>query len=250
MSFKGDLIKAGLHSNGKDIEFFDGFAQLTGRAITVDSTEVTVHIKNEDDKVLLASGTSVPGDESGFAKGCLFIKTDASDGTKGLYENQGTTTSADFNVIGDMTTAEIADSAITSDKMASSVLKVEEVELSSSDIKDLNTSPKELVAAPGSGKVIEFVSAALYLNHGGTDYDTNGDITVRTGTTNTTLSDTIAEADFLFNSADSYRVVQALSADEQLDADEKIELFVATGDPATGNGTLTVKVAYRIHDFS
>lgn len=138
----------------------------------------------------------------------------------------------------------------TNETDIASNLQIASVDLTAAEIKALNTTPQELVAAPGAGKVIEFVSAVLFLDHGGIDYDTNGNITIQTDTTNTTLSDTIAEGDFLFNSADSYRVVQALSADEQLDANEALEITVGTGDPATGDGILTIKVMYRVHDFS
>lgn len=71
--------------------------------------------------IYIASGTTVPDAYEGFAKGALFIKTDAADGTKGLYENQGTTSDCDFNKIGDITAAEIADGAITLAKLASGV---------------------------------------------------------------------------------------------------------------------------------
>lgn len=125
-------------------------------------------------------------------------------------------------------------------------VEYEEVAITSAEILAMNTTPKELVAAvPGS--VIEFLSAVVILDHGGTDYTTNGDLSVETGTTGTTLSDTIAGADLLLASADAVRVVQALSADAQLDPGESIVLAVGTGDPAAGNGVLRVKVAYRRH---
>jgi hypothetical protein len=124
------------------------------------------------------------------------------------------------------------------------------VELSSAEILALYTTSKELVAAPGSGKVIEFLSAVLFLDHGGTDYTTNGDLTIKSGSTGTSVSDTIAAADLIQKSADHYRVVQVLSADAQLDANESLVLTCGTGNPAAGNSILTVHVAYRIHDFN
>lgn len=67
-------------------------------------------------KIILCSGTEVPTG-AGYAKGCLFMKTDVAAGTKGLYENQGDTTTASFNVIGDITAAEIGNDAVTTAKI-------------------------------------------------------------------------------------------------------------------------------------
>lgn len=47
--------------------------------------------------VVIATGTSAPSDgAAGYAKGCLFIDTDASAGAQ-LLVNEGTSSSADFN---------------------------------------------------------------------------------------------------------------------------------------------------------
>jgi FAD/FMN-containing dehydrogenase len=72
-------------------------------------------------KVLICSGTVVPTG-AGYAKGALFMKTDVVTGSKGLYENQGTTAAASFNVIGDVSTAEIANAGVTLAKLATGIL--------------------------------------------------------------------------------------------------------------------------------
>jgi len=75
--------------------------------------------------VMRAQGINVPANgDAGFAKSCLFVKTDAEAGTKGLYENQGTTTSCSFNLIGAIETAEIADAAVTKTKLSYEVASV------------------------------------------------------------------------------------------------------------------------------
>jgi len=123
-----------------------------------------------------------------------------------------------------------------------------EVSLTSAEILALYTTAKTLVGAPGAGYVTEFLSAVLVLDHGGTNYATNGNLSIReTNAAGTALSDTVAEGDFLFAAADAIRCVQALSADVALLANKALVLSCATGDPATGDGTLTAKVAYRVH---
>lgn len=82
---------------------------------------VRVLARDFQNKVLLCTGVTVPTGV-GYAKGCLFIDTDVITGSKGLYENQGTTTSASFNVVGDVTSAEIGSGAVTLAKLATGIL--------------------------------------------------------------------------------------------------------------------------------
>lgn len=69
---------------------------VTGTTL-VASTAVV--LKDAAGDTLIASGTTVPGDVAGYAKGCLFIDTDVGDGTSGLYVNVGIPSSADFKLI-------------------------------------------------------------------------------------------------------------------------------------------------------
>lgn len=71
---------------------------ITFGNLIVDGVNVTVMAVDENNKVLFAKGTTVPSDgTAGFAKGCLFIKTDATGA--GLYSNNGTATSCSFRLI-------------------------------------------------------------------------------------------------------------------------------------------------------
>ena len=57
---------------------------------------------DEFDLPSLVRGTTVPTAGT-YAKGCIFIKTDAANGVKSLYENQGTTTTPSFAGVGAIT---------------------------------------------------------------------------------------------------------------------------------------------------
>lgn len=72
--------------------------KLTGESDTVGNTAVTVLLRDSEGHVILCSGTSVPTGAD-YAKGCLFIKTDVTTGSSGLYDNQGTKAAASFQVI-------------------------------------------------------------------------------------------------------------------------------------------------------
>lgn len=73
--------------------------QLDGSLETPGTTAVTVLMRNPAGFVMFAQGTTPPGTEAGFAKGCIFIDTDASTDLIMLF-NQGTTAASDFQPIG------------------------------------------------------------------------------------------------------------------------------------------------------
>lgn len=140
--------------------------EITGKDETPGTTAVEVLLQDDDKKVLIARGETVPNAEANYAKGCIFIKTNAGDGTKGLYENQGTTTDCDFNLIGDISTAEIEDGAITEEKLASeiNVVKYKDVQLSATELKALAGTNIELVPATEAGEGYAIVPVAVNVN--------------------------------------------------------------------------------------
>lgn len=144
-------------------------AQIDGRDVTINSQTIEVILQDSLGLLLLCRGTSVPtADGAGYAKGCQFIKTDAGDGTKGLYENAGTTTACDFNLIGDISSAEIADGAITSAKMDSSLIRYTDVAVTATQVKALAATNIELVPATeaGAGFAIVPVAVSVKLDYG------------------------------------------------------------------------------------
>lgn len=141
----------------------------------------------------------------------------------------------------------VSDAELAALQASASLTQVRDITLTPAEVLALNTAPKEVVANPGAGYAVELLSAVFSLNWESVAYATNGDLTIRTKTTNTVLSDTLAAADLLDNVADTVRVMQALSADVSLDDGEALELFCATGDPTAGNSPVRVRVVYRIH---
>lgn len=65
-------------------------------------------LEDSNGNIQWATGTTVPSDgSSGYAKGCIFIDTDAA-ATSVFYVNEGSATSADFNVINPAATSATA----------------------------------------------------------------------------------------------------------------------------------------------
>lgn len=219
-------------------------AQSNGETETPDTTPVVVLGKDSDGNVTNAKGTTVPSAEAGYALECGFVDTDKTAGTHKFYKNIGTALSCVFNLVGVVDlNAEIGEEYI----------QVATIEVSAAEIVLLNSAPKELVAAPGADKAIDLISMAIDYAFDTAAYTTNGDLTAQTGATGTAQSDAVAGADLLLGGASVTISVQALSADHVLDKNESIVLAVATGEavnPGTAAGTMKVKVAYRVLDFS
>lgn len=76
---------------------FNRCIQLGGESRKINGITVKVLEFDGNGKVLRCTGTTVPTG-AGYAKGCIFIKTDASANVL-LYINEGSTTSANFNAL-------------------------------------------------------------------------------------------------------------------------------------------------------
>ncbi len=134
-------------------------------------------------------------------------------------------------------------------------LQIASVDLTNAQIKDLADTPVELVAAPGVGKLLEFVSAILILDFGTNalvesadnlviEYDTGAAVAV---------SEVIEMTGFIDQTADT--ITRAIPVKDPIDAsadivNKNLALFNNGGD-FTGNNaadtTMRVIVSYRIH---
>jgi len=80
-----------------------------GATKTVGAETPIVDSVDSSNNITESHGTVVPTNgTAGYAKSALFRKTDAADGTQGLYENIGTTASSNFNLIGAISAGEIS----------------------------------------------------------------------------------------------------------------------------------------------
>ncbi len=87
---------------------------------------------------------------------------------------------------------------------AGSILKVDKVTLSNSDIKALRATPKVLVASPGSGKWLEFESITLILNAGSEALtESSDDMRVQYSVSGATASPNIDATGFIDQTSDS-----------------------------------------------
>ena len=74
--------------------------QLLGNTETINSQSIIVLEKDSAGKVTRCKGTvTVTDSGNGYAKGCLYTKTDVVSGTTGLYQNVGTSTACLFRAV-------------------------------------------------------------------------------------------------------------------------------------------------------
>lgn len=153
--------------------------------------------------------------------------------------------------------ADIKDATIASADLAADVIQVATVELSNADIKALVSAPKQLVAAPAAGSMIQLISAVLVLDYGSevlTESDDNLVIQYQTSGQDATAA--IETTGFIDAAADTVAIVApsaiATVASANLAANA-LTLF-NTGDGeyagnASNDTTMTVKVTYRVIDL-
>jgi len=128
------------------------------------------------------------------------------------------------------------------------------VELTNAEIKALRGSPKDLVAAPGSGYFLELVSAVLILDYGSNALTESTDDLVIQYDGGQDATAAIEMTGFIDQTADTVAVIPAATIAAVASANvanDALELF-NTGDGEFGGNagadtTMTVKIAYRIH---
>lgn len=187
--------------------------------------------------------------------------TAGSIGTTEIADDAITTAKLGAKAVG---TTEIADDAITAAKLGAEavdnaaidadMIQTAKVTLTADEIVGTDagcighTDGAVLVAAPGAGKILEFVSAVLSYDYATAAYTGGGDdVTIRQGTT--AVSAAIAKADLLADTEDDIAYVNALSAaDIKLTANSTLNLKgTALTQPGDAAGTLDVFITYRVH---
>lgn len=134
-------------------------------------------------------------------------------------------------------------------------LRYAEITISAASVLLLRATPYTLVAAPGAGKYLEFVSAVLILDYGTVAYtESAANLAVRfTGASGTIVSQAIEATGFADVTADTAtNALPKIDAISAKTACENKGLFLhntGAGEWAnSGDSVLRVKVLYRVHN--
>jgi hypothetical protein len=121
--------------------------------------------------------------------------------------------------------------------------------LSSIQILALNASPQTIVAAPGAGKYISVISATAEYTFVSTAYTGTPDpqlVLIAATSSNTIATNGLGSLQSLSSTITNFTLISgSYQNSTQMIANQPLQVF-AMSTPTTGNGTLKIKVLYRI----
>jgi hypothetical protein len=128
----------------------------------------------------------------------------------------------------------------------SAIVRDASLTIVTADVLHLNTTPIEIVSAPGAGYAIEVISASMKMVYNSATYATNTSLELLTaGATNSQASTVIKNsASTIRRFADATTLASATAT--QLVDNAALNVTVASGDPTAGDSDITVYVTYRI----
>lgn len=164
---------------------------------------------------------------------------------------------------GDVTIANTGATTIGANKVLASMLaeglhQFAKVTLTNAEIKALQGTPKELIAAPGAGKLIIVHQVYLHLDAGSEVLSESADNLVVEYGDGQDITGAIEMTSFIDQAADTWMsvlpVAQAASAAASIGINKNVRLL-NTGDGefagnASNDATLDVYVSYSVADFS
>lgn len=208
-----------------------------------DSTDLRIYIVNTGGESI-----AVQNDAGGAI---VTIET----GLSAVLFCDGTTWRALTGLAGDITSANIADLAITEPKMARDLLKFQDTELLTADLLALAATNIQVVTNPAAALAVVPIAVHLFLEHGGTDfvqvaggdqlalrYAASNEITeIGTEAQITTLMEAAADASLY-----SPNLLAASPAGFVPEAAVAIDLDNnGVTEYTTGDGSLHIRVFYR-----
>lgn len=139
--------------------------------------------------------------------------------------------------------------SIQSDDIDPTVIQYAEVAVTAAEMLAIRATPKTLVAAPGAGYALEFVSAVFIYDYTAAFTETDDNLAVRyTNGTGTTVSLTLETTGLLDATADKISTIQPLATDVLVTDNAALVLHNTGNGELGGTGSpCRVKVAYRVH---
>jgi hypothetical protein len=125
------------------------------------------------------------------------------------------------------------------------------VTVSNAEVKTLFSSPKVLVAAPGTHNFIDVVSVVLFYDYATAAFNTaanNITVEYKADASGPTATSAISQTGFLDQTVDGVGKLIPVAVANQVVAaveNQPVVLYCATADPTTGGGVVRVAISYR-----
>src|SRR3972149_3482378 len=139
--------------------------------------------------------------------------------------------------------------SIQSDDIAPTVIQYAEIAVTVAEMLAIRATPKTLVAAPGAGYALEFVSALFIYDYTAAYTESDDNLAVRyTDGSGTVVSLTLETTGLLDATADKISTISPLATDPLITANAALVLHNTGNGELGGTGSACrVKVAYRVH---
>lgn len=126
--------------------------------------------------------------------------------------------------------------------------KYADITVSSAELLALNATPKALIAAPGAGRILVVKMVQLFLDFATVAYDgvaAGEDLAVKYTDASGAIAAQAEATGFITASADAYKFTPGI--DVVAVANAALVLHMTTGEIATGDSPLKVRVHYEDH---
>jgi hypothetical protein len=182
--------------------------------------------------------------------GTKIIFKQSSDDVLRVYElNAGTNTESSPTIILPNDYSASTNAKYWKLALTSSDISTAKVSVSSAEILAINTTPKQLIAAPGASKFIQLISANIRYNYNSVAYASADNIVINhSNSASAPLTNGIDISTFT-NSVTKQISLSDSEWNDSLAINKGLYLYRSSGNPTTGNGTLDVYLAYRIVDL-
>ncbi len=129
--------------------------------------------------------------------------------------------------------------------------EVIKVTLTSAQLLSINTSPVDIIPAPGAGKIILVNKLFYKFDYQTTPYNTNAELRFRFGTSganyiNTNIILTATDSATKFSQVSGYFTADPDLANQE---NKKLQAIVPSGDPLDGDSDLTIWIYYQKLEF-
>ena len=139
--------------------------------------------------------------------------------------------------------------SLKSDDLHPNTIQIAEVAVTAAEMLALRATPKTLVAAPGAGYVLEFISALFIYDYAAAFVETDDNIDIKyTDTSGAIVSTELDAIGLLDATSDQIRTLKPIVTDLTPVANALLCLHNSGNGEWTGTGSpCRVKVAYRVH---